>query len=517
MKDNLFLEEEAREKLMAGVKKVSNAVGKTMGTSGSNSLIEVIERPGQYATNDGFSIANAIRLANLLEEMGRKILLEAINRANRQSGDGSSTTCVLTSSILEEGMKYIGEYSPMEIKRSLEACIPVIEESVKAQKKDITVDNVGAVASISAEDEKIGGLIQEIYQKIGPNGIISWDVSKTSDDSYTIGTGLTIHGATYITPYMCDITDDGNLSSEVRWSNPLVLLTRQKISSSDDLNGIFGTLYAKDIRELVIFCDEIEVPVIADLVKTRAIKGFKSLVIKMPVLWRDEWWEDLALASGATVVGVASGVNLKNVTLEHLGTFGHINVTREDTMVDGIKDIRKHILALQVEGSEQSLLRASRLNTATARYFVGGYSESSIAYRRLKVEDAIAAAGRALEGGVVPGGGVALTEASKVLPDSEVGGKILKEALKAPMLCIISNFGTKGFDVSSLPSGSGLNSKTGKVESMLEANIIDPTDVVLNAIRNAIGVAASILTVGTVVTLPREDVIDPRNMPALTR
>ena len=194
MKDNLFTSAETREKLMAGVRKVAQAVGATMGSQGINGLIETIESPGHRLTNDGITIAESIQLADPIEDMGRKILLEAISRANKQSGDGSSTTCVLTSAILEEGMKH-PEISPMQLKAELEACIPLIEESINKQKKLITVDEVEAVATIAAESPQIGKTIQEIYQQIGKDGIIQWDISKTFEDYYTIGKGITIEGA----------------------------------------------------------------------------------------------------------------------------------------------------------------------------------------------------------------------------------------------------------------------------------------------------------------------------------
>lgn len=503
MQDNLYTGEEARKRLFEGIKKVAGAVKITLGTAGANSVIQVLENPKHYVTNDGFSIANAIRLSDPLEEMGREILLESINRANRSSGDGSSTTACLTEAILEEGMKYIDKYSPMDIKNSLESMIPVIETSINAQKKEITIDTVSQVASISAEEEEIGNRIQEIYQKIGSSGIIHWDISKTPEDSYTLGNGLTINGATYVAPYMCE---EG--TQEVRMKNPKILLARKKITTALDFETLFPLLYQQEIKEVVIFCDEIDVPVIADLYKTQRIRGFRTVVIKMPILWGDEWWEDLAEVTGGKVIDAISGIKMNEVRVEHLGTVEYLTVTREDTFLEGIQDIRKHTLALQVNGDEKSLLRASRLNTQTARYFVGGHSDSSIAYRRLKVEDAINASVCALQNGVVAGGGIALFNASEALPVKEIGGIILIEALKKPFQQILFNAGIesntfRGLD--SCTNNFGYDSRTKKLVNMFEAGIIDPCDVVLNAVRSAIGVAASILTCGTVVTLPKEE------------
>lgn len=502
--DNLYTGEEARKKMAKGIEKVAEAVGKTMGTAGQNAIIEALERPGYAVTNDGYSIANAIFLVDPLERLGQKVLLEAINRANRASGDGSSTTCVLTAAILEEGAKHLKDSSPMELKRSLEECIPLIEASIASQKKDVTVDEIEAVATISAEDESIGKMIQEIYQKIGKSGIIQWDVSKTSKDSYTVGNGIEIAGASYMSPYMCDIDEKGNLSTTVRWQNAAVLLLRQKVTGAIEFEKLFQELFNNEVRELVIFVDEIEAPVIADLIRTRAMRGFKSVVIKMPVLWKEDWWEDLAIASGAKIIGMGAYATLKNMKLSDLGSFGYITVTKESTYLEGIKnDIGKHILALQVDGSDEALQRAERLNIKTARYFVGAHSESALAYRRLKVEDSINAANCALQNGVVAGGGVALANAADELPDN-LGGRLLKKALYAPMMQIIKNTG-KEVPISSLGDTIGIDSRTGEEVDMFEANIVDASDVVLNAARNAIGVAASILTAGTVVIIPETD------------
>jgi chaperonin GroEL len=420
-------------------------------------------------------------------------------------------------------MKHLNEASPMEIKRSLESLLPTIEEVIKSQKRDITVDTVSQVASISAEDKKIGDTIQEIYQKIGPKGIIHWDISKTAEDSYTIGTGLEIVGATYASPYMGDMISPTEFSAVANIKEPLVALIRQKITTGADFGNLFQNLNSKGVKDIVIFCDEIEVPAIVHFILTQQQRGFRSLVIKMPTLWKDEWWEDLSLASGARIIDALSGIQIKDITEEHLGKFGHIRVTKENTFIDGIQNMTQHIADLIAEGSDKSILRASRLNTQTARYFVGAISEQALYYKRLKVEDAINAASCALENGVVPGGGVALLNVSKQLKDTEIGGKILKGALMSPINQIILNTGRdltekieilepeKGFELRTgkitevIEGAEGFDSRTGEIVNMFDAGIVDPTDVVINSIKNAIGVAASILTIGTVITLPIEE------------
>lgn len=504
--DNIFIGKDARERLISGIRKVSDAVKVTMGTGGSNAVIEVFENPGHMLTNDGWTIANSIHLVDPIEEMGRKILLEAINRANKQSGDGSSTTCLLCASILEEGMKHIGEASPMEIKKSLEDCMILIEESINAQKREITIDEVGKVASISAEDEKIGALIQEIYQKIGKDGIIHWDISKTFDDYYTIGRGITIEGAAAVSPYMLDLDEKtGSFSNVARWKNTYVLIAKQKITSAADFNVLFETLFNKDIKEIVVFCDEYEANVVTDLIRTRAMRGFKTLLVKMPTLWKDWYYEDLAQATGATIIDPNAGISFKTMTMNDLGHVDNITVSQKDTFIDGIKDISEYIKTLQAEGSDDSLLRASRLNTATARYFVGAQSDSALSYRRLKVEDAISASWQALQNGVVAGGGVALLNCVADLPKLSIGKEILFESLKYPINQIILNAGLyEEINIETMLSGSqGVDTKSGKIVNMFDAGIIDPANVVLNAVRNAISVAASILTAPIVITMPR--------------
>lgn len=503
-KDTLITGEETRNRLINGIWKCRNAVGGTMGTGGANSILEAMEMPGHRVTNDGATILDAIRLADPVEEMGRKILLEAVSRSNKASGDGSSTTTVLTAAILEEGMKHITEASPMEIKTSLEACIPLIEESIKKQKREISVDELAPVAAISAEDETIGAKIQEIYQYIGRKGIVHWDVSKTGEDYYTIGTGITVEGAGYVSPYMCDVDTNGNPTNSIRLNSPKVLVLRQKIASAEEFNTLASGLNNKGIKELVVFCDDIDPLVIPSLVMTRMQRGFRIIVIKLPTYFKDEWFVDLAKASGATLVDAGAGMALKDATMEHLGTFGNIIVTKEDTYIDGIADLTEYTKALEEEATEASLLRSARLNTKTARYYVGGLSDSAISHRRYKVEDAIAAAYHALNGGIVAGGGVAISQAVNDLDDKTVGEKILRQALYAPLNQIAKNAGIEPYI--GFTNNKGKDTRTKETVDMFEAHITDPATIVLNSVKNAISVAASVLTCNTLVLLPRESV-----------
>lgn len=527
--DNYITGQEARERMFNGIKKASEIVGGTMGTGGYNGLVEVMERPGHLLTNDGITLLSALHFEDVYEEIGRIILLEAVSRANKSSGDGSSTTCVLTSAIIEEGLK-VKDVSPMDIKKSLEDCLPLIEESINKQKRDITVDTVGQVATISSESEEIGGMIQEIYKQIGKTGIIHWDISKTGKDFYTIGKGITMDFAGLASPYFADLEEGtGQFKNHIRWSNPKILITKQKITTANDFATLFETLDKKGIKEIVVFCDDYEPNVIADLIRTRAVRGFKSVLVKMPTLWKDWWYIDLAKATGATVIDPNAGLSFKMMNESHLGTCSNILVDKETTYLDGILDVTGHIKALEDEATEDSLLRASRLNTKTARYFVGAGSDSALSYRRLKVEDAISASWQALQNGVVAGGGLALRNCMIDLEEvmggynETIGCSILKEALWSPAKQIISNSGLKpsikkgrwwakrnSFYMGGVDFiGSwGYDTKHKECANMFEVGIVDPANVILNSIRNAISVSASVLTCNVIIQIPRPDITE---------
>lgn len=509
--DNLYLD--ARDRLSSGIEKIAKAVGSTMGTGGSNAVIEALESPGHLLTNDGYTIASSILLGDPIEDMGRKMLVEAISRANKASGDGSSTTCVLTAAMIREGIKRSADAHPMDIKREMEACLPLIEASLESQSRKIVtgqgefdVKLLEQVATVSSEDPEIGARIAEIYGQIGPKGLVHWDISKTASDSYTIGSGITVEGASFFSPYMCDATETGQNTNQIRVKNPRILITRQKIATASDFNEIAAALNAKEIKDLIVFAEDIDPLAVPDLIKTRMVRGFRIAVVKMPVLWKDWWYEDLAKATGATVVDPAAGLPMKLLKESHLGTCGNIVVTKDDTFLDGIADVSAHVASLEAEATDDARLRASRLNTKTARYFVGAQSDSALSYRRLKVEDAISAAYQALQGGIVAGGGSALRNAVDYLPDT-IGASVLKHSLVAPALQIMANAGVTGDDTtSSMIEGAeyGYDTKAREVVDMFAAGIIDPKTVVLNAVRNAISVSATVITAPTIVTLPRE-------------
>ncbi len=528
--DNFASGKEAKDKLIAGFDKIADAVKGTLGAAGYNFLSEHQFRPFAITSNDGVTLANNIYLADPFEQLGANLVKEIANASDKQSHDGTTTATVLAQAILHAGKD--ATIAPMQLDKELNDCLPLIEKSLNDQKRDITVDDVGTVATVSAGDPTIGAMIQEIYQKIGKDGILFRDISQTFSDHYTLDKGIHMEDAGFVSPYMAEIDREGRMQPAATLKNVRVLITKQKISSHKDLEKISYSLFQQDIKELVVFCDDIESLAIAPLVlKRNDAKPFRFLIVKMPTLWKDWWFEDLAAITGATIVDPAAGVSFKTLGLHHLGEVGSITVDKSDTYIEGIKDITEHLANLAADGTDDSKLRIARLNQKTARYFVGAPTDQALSYRRLKVEDACGAAYWALQNGVVAGGGVALYHTIPTLPDTQ-GANMLKRALTAPIRQIMKNAGAeselvgttlsfstpyfkrmdedddRGWEYNLIPyrEPMGYDAKNDKFVNLLDAGICDPTTVVLNSARNAISTAAKILTVGVITLLPKQEV-----------
>ncbi len=490
MKNNIYINEEATESIVRGINKIADAVKLTIGAAGTNAILEEDLYPNYVITNDGYSILEKAHFEDPLEELGRKILFDSVSRANKQSGDGSTTTTILTQAILAEGLKT--GVSGMEIKRSLDAVLPLIEAGIDAQKRIISPTEVHAVATISCEDEEIGKLIGEVYQAIGPDGIVELDNSKTFGTYFEIKEGVRF-AAGVVSPYML------TKGASAEYDKPAILVVRSRISSINDVIPAIEKVSASGKKELVIFCDDIADGVVSTLIMNHLKGIFSVCIIKAPVLWKEFVFEDFAKATGATIVSDKTGLVLKAVTMTDLGSCQKIIVTKDETTLLGIKDIAEHVSYLKDTGDDDSLRRVAWLTTKAAVIRLGANSESELSYKRLKVEDAVNAARLALEDGVVVGGGVALLNVSTGLPDT-LGGGILREALKAPIRQIVENGGFEPYTPSNMlgvgeDPNKGFDAKTGKVVNMWDAQIIDPAKVIKNAVRNAISVAGTALTI----------------------
>ncbi len=489
---NIYLNKEGRDKLMVGFNSVADAVKLTLGPAGSNAILQETLYPFHSVTNDGKSIGDKCHSDDPVENIGINIAKEILQKSDRDGG-ATTTSIVLAQAILEEGLKVEG-VSPMDIKRSLDELIEPINKCIDEQTREITVDDIGKVASVSADSPTLGATFQEIYQIIGKDGIVELDTSTLPDTTYTITDGVRLRNAGWTYPYMAN---DAKGKSAV-YKSPHILITKQKISTLQDLDGLFRGLSEQGIGELVIFCDDID-PMVSQAIAQTHMQGiFKTLVIKAPTLWKDWLFEDFAQITGATIVDPAQGTTFKTLKLTDLGTCSQITTTKDETVVRGIKDIRAHIKRLEDTGTEESKLRLSWLQTKTAILKLGASSESELSYIRLKADDARNESYLALQHGVVPGGGVALLNASITILPPTVGGNILSVSMKKPWSQILENAGIESTDF------VGYDVRTGKEADMNKVGIIDSSKVIKNAIKNAISVAGTILTTKIIVTEPQK-------------
>lgn len=473
--DNIFNTKEDLQKVITGISKATSMIRGAYGPAGSNVIVEDSLYPYYRITNDGKLIVDQIHLEDPLEQLGAKIIKEVGDKAERDSGDGRKTTMILTEAILKAAQDV--DETPMNIKRSLDACVPVIIKALDEQSVPIT--DVKAVATIASESEMIGTLLQEIYKEIGKDGIVEVDNSNLAETFYEITEGVRLRGARYISEY--SNTEQG----KAVYLKPKILITKDKITAISQLEPIITHLVKNGVNELVIFCDDIDMSVAGMLAATHVKGIFKTLLIKAPTLWKDWVFEDFAKITGATVIDTKEGKTFKNFATTYLGTCEKIITTREETRVLGIKDITEHINALKATGTDESKIRVSWLQTKVAVLKVGASSESELSYISKKAKDACNASYLALKEGVVPGAGLSMCRACNSLPTNTWGENIMNIALMQPMFQVYKNMGLE------LPDDISVQ--------QFNDSIVDPLIVVKNAIINAISIAGTILTTKGVV------------------
>lgn len=477
MNDNFH--ENALPKLAEGIRKGASIVAKTLGPRGSNVDVQTKMYPFHMISNDGATIIKAIELTDPIESIGLSYLKEAADRSNNNSGDGSTTTAVLLNAILQEGLK--SEASAIELKNSLDACFPIIEQSIHEQTRQISVEDIPAVARIAGEDEELAGILGEIYKTTGKEGIIHLEGSGTFETNYSLINGVRFVDTGYLSPYLA------TEGKKAVYNNPTILITKNKIEHIKDIDPILQALIARGDKSLVIFTNDMDSNVARALIELQKNdqRSINILIIKAPVLWKQYVFEDFAAITGATIIEDASGASLGNkFRLDYLGTCDTLICDKEETTVIGITDISEHIKELEEEGSNDSKLRLSWLTTKTAILKLGAKSETELSYKKLKCEDAIHSCRLALRHGVVAGGGVALRNSARSLPGS-IGGNILTTALYSPIQQICCNAGWE-------------------VPEKFGEEVIDAASIVLGAVRNSLGIASTLLTTSSVITLPPE-------------
>lgn len=480
-KSNILRGADSTLGMMQGIKIVTDIIRPTYGGSGTNVVLEDRRYPFHQVVNDAQNIVQAIQLTDPAQKRGLGFIKELCDRADKMSGDGRKTTIILTEEILKAG--YEADICKLQLKRELDALIPIIEKEIDNQTTQITIDEVASVATTASENAETGSLLQEIYQKIGKDGVIIPEASGTFETSYKFIDGVRFDMTGYLSPFMAH--DEQAVKDKVKetravYENPLILVTKKKITTDDDINPLLWEMKNSGQKDLVIFTSDMDSGVASMLINLHISKAFNICIIKAPSLWQDFYFEDFAKCTGATIVEDATGKNFKNMSLSDLGTCGKIIVDETETMLIDTQDISEHIARLKEKGDEDSKLRLSWLTNKSVILKIGANSETDLSYKRLKFYDGIRSSELALKFGVVPGGGLCLDKIGLIgpLPDT-IAGNIMKKVLRAPLSQIIEN---------------------GCIQ--IPDNIVDSAQTIKNAVRNAIGISSTILTSDAMIYIP---------------
>lgn len=504
--DNIISDIEYREGILRGLEKITKPLRRTYGGAGTNVFVESTLRPGHIATNDCQTIVQAMRFTDPVERRILGLVQELSNRTDKMTGDNRKTTVILMEEILKEG--YRSDEQKIQLKKELDDLIPLIESEIDRLTVRITVNEVENVATTASENRQTGALLQEIYQQIGVDGIIHVEGSGTYETSYHVTNGIRFDMAGLLSSSMVhdeQAVKDKQKETRAVYEKPYILVTQKKIASDDDINPILSMLELSEKKDLVIFTNAMDSGVASMLVNLHKSKRFNICIIKAPSLWQDYYFEDFAKCTGATIVNDASGLSLRKLPFEALGTCDRIIVEGGEhddgeTIIIGSRDISEHIARLEMKGDDDSKLRLSWLANKTAKIRLGSNSETDLSYKRLKCNDAVRSSKLALKYGIVAGGGVCAMKISQLLPKTNAG-EILAKALISPIGQIIRNAGANPAMIDDVDF-TGFNAKTLEMTDMFQAGIIDSAQTLKSAIRNAIGISSTILTAEALVYIP---------------
>lgn len=524
MAKQLVFDENARRSLKRGVDILANAVSTTLGPKGRNVALDK-KYGAPTVTHDGVTVAKEIELEDPFENMGAQLLKEAATKTNDIAGDGTTTATVLAQIIVHEGLKNVAAgANPMLIKHGIEAGV----EAVVKQLKDMAIevskhDQIAQVATISAQDPEIGNLIADVMDKVGKDGVITVEESKSLNFETEYVEGMQFDRG-YISPYF--ITSPERMESEI--NDPYVLIYDKKISSAQDIIPLLEKLVQRGKRDLVIIAEDVDGEALATLVLNKLRGMLNVLAVKAPGFGdrRKAMLQDIAILTGGQVISEETGRKLEGVTIDDLGRAGRIVSTKDDTtIIEGAGDekaIKGRIEEIRIEiekstsdyDKEKLQERLAKLAGGVAVIRVGAATETELKEKKHRVEDALSATRAAVDEGIVPGGGVALIQAVKALadiklenPDEQVGVNILRRALEEPMRRIVENAGQDGSVVIETvrrmikeKKHIGYDVLTGEYVDMIKQGIIDPVKVTRGALQNAASIAAMILTTEALVT-----------------
>lgn len=530
MSKEIIYGSEARKKLKEGIDYVANAVKVTLGAKGRNVIIEK-SYGSPTVTNDGVSIAKEIDVSDKFANLGAQLVKEVASKTNDVAGDGTTTATLLAQALVTEGIKFIESgANPILVKKGIEFAVQKVVDELKKVSKQVEGDDIEHVASISANSTEIGKLIAEAIKKVGKDGVITVDDSKTLDTYVEFLEGMQFDRG-YISPYF--VTDPEKM--ETVYNDAYILITDKKLSDIKTLVPILEKVVQSN-RPLLIIADDVEGEVLTTLIVNR-LKGVLNVVaVKAPYYGekRKEVLNDIAILTGGKVISDELGLKLENVTLNDLGQAETIKVTKDDTIIIGGKgnpdEIKKRIeqIRAQIENTtsdyeKESLQeRVAKLVGGVAVIKVGASTETELKEKKYRIEDSIHATKASIEEGIIPGGGVTLIRVRKVLepyitnPSSEFtmdevfGMKIVYNALEYPLRQIVSN---AGYDpsivvdkvINSSEFEYGFDVMTGEYVNMYERGIIDPVKVTRSALQNASSIAGLVLTTEVLVVEEKEE------------
>ena len=518
MAKEILFNEEARRALERGVDALANAVKVTLGPKGRNVVLEK-KYGAPTITNDGVTIARDIELEDHFENMGAQLVKEVATKTNDVAGDGTTTATLLAQAIVREGMRnVVAGANPMIIKKGIETAVKKLVEEIKNSAKKVDgKDDIAKVAAISSGDEEIGKLIADAMEKVGKDGVITVEESKTMMTNLNVVEGMQFDRG-YISPYM--VTDADKMEAVL--DDPFILLTDKKVSSIADIMPILEQI-VKSGRPLAIIAEDVDGEALATIVVNKLRGTFKALAVKAPGFGdrRKAMLEDIAILTGATVISEDVGRKLDSVTFEDLGTARQIRSTKEETtIVDGngdkkaiefrVAQIKKQIEESTSDFDKEKLQeRLAKLSGGVAVIEIGAATEVEMKEKKLRIEDALNATRAAVEEGIVAGGGTTFVDILPVLNDIQaegdvkVGVEIVKRAIEEPVRQIANNAGQEGSviveAVKKAGKGVGFNALTNEMVDMIGAGIVDPAKVVRSALQNAASIAAMILTTETLV------------------
>ncbi len=515
----IMFNENARKALLEGVNKVANTVKITLGPKGRYVVID--KNAGPVVTNDGVTIAKEIELKDKFENMGAKLIKEVASKTQDTTGDGTTTATVLAQAMISEGVKNItAGANPIEIKKGIDKAVDAVVSDLRSKTIEVRdKDTIKRIAVISANnDEEIGALISEAMEKVGYNGVITVENSKTLETMLEHVEGMQFDRG-YISPYM--VTDQERRI--VEFDNPYVLVTDKKISSVKTLIPLLEMI-ASSGRPLVIIADDVDGEAQTALILNIIRGSIKVCAVKAPEFGdvRTQMLEDISILTGSTFITETRNINLEDVTVDMLGQAQTIKIDQDSTTIVGGKgekkeiEARKNLIESQLNIVEKKYdkttlqNRLAKLGGGVAVIKAGAATETEVKEKKMRIDDALNATKAAVEEGYVPGGGVTLFRGTKALenltldPEQMIGVNIVKRALEEPLRQIASNSGREGAEVVSLIKANastsyGYNAKKDTFEDLLSAGVLDPTKVVRSGLQNAASIAGMLLTTEAVV------------------